>query len=369
MSAPPSPPHHDARKLALATLAALGVATLVLVLFILPAEYGIDPTGVGTAIGLDTLNGEGDAADPSGETPQETTAPVTIATYESEFRVTSAQLLAEEGYLTEGDTAILPFQVVQANVSKVTMRIEFQDENATPAGQRTRPDLFEIELKAPYGDVTGGVLVRSDAASGGGLGQAEFVVRPPPIRRTYEAATEGEARAAFERNDPADATAKGEWNARVTLVEAGDGEAAQGVPLAPGPVADAGDEWTITITIQTYALAVAEKTGTRQRSDAVTLDIPAGGELEYKLAMALGKRLDYSWRTDGPPVYVDFHGEKTGDASGAFTRHKNGDIATDAGTLIAPFDGRQGWFWRNTSGAPVTLTLELRGQYEVIGRV
>ena len=367
MSAPATPPNK--RSLALATVGALAVAALVLVLFILPAEYGIDPTGIGTAIGLNVLNAEGDTSDPSGETPENTTAPITIATYESSFPITSAQLLTEEGYLAEGDTTLLPFQVSQANVSKVTMRIEFHDGNTTPAGQGTRPDLFEIELKAPYGDVTGGVLVRSDPTSGGGIGQVEFVVRDPPIRRELEAANDAEALLAVQRHDPPDARAEGEWKARITMVDAGDADAAEGIPLGAGPVADTGDEWKITITLQTYSLDVSEKPGTRQRTDTVTLDIPAGGELEYKLAIALGKRVDYTWTTNGPSVYLDFHSEKTGDASGAFTRHKNGDFTTDAGTLIAPFDGRHGWFWRNTSGTAITITLEMRGQYEVIGRV
>lgn len=368
MATPPAPPSRKA--LALATLAAAGLALIVLVLFVLPAEYGIDPTGVGAVAGLTKLNGADDPIrDPSRSTPEATTPPLTIATYESSFPVHSAQLLTQEGYLSEGETVLIPFPLAQVNVSKVTMRIEFQDANTTPAGQRTRPDLFEIELKAPYGDVTGGVLVRSDPTSGGAIGQVEFVVRDAPLPREIDASSEGEARAAFEKNDPPDATATGEWTARVSLIDAGDGDAAQGIPLATGPAADTGEEWKITITIQSYALQVTEKPGTRQRSDAVTLEIPAGGELEYKLAMALGKRVDYTWTTNGPSVYVDFHGEKTGDSSGAFTRHKNGDFATDSGTLIAPFDGRHGWFWRNTNGSPVTIELELRGQYEIIGRV
>ena len=366
MGAPAAP--RSRRSLLLATLAALVVALLVLVLFILPAEYGIDPTGVGRAIGLTVLDDP--ATDEDGiETPEDTSDPTIISTYESSFPVTSAQLLTEDGYLGEGDAILVPFQISQANVSKVTLRIEFQDGNTTPSGATTRPDTFEIELKAPHGDVSGGVLVRSEPTSGGGIGQAVYVVREPPYPREIEATSDTEARSAFEKNDPPDTSLVGEWMARVTMVDAGDGDAAQGLPLAPGPVADTGEEWTITISVQTYALAVREKPGTRQRSDTVALDIRAGGELEYKLAMALGKRVDYTWTTSGPMVYVDFHGEKTGDASGAFTRHKNGDFASDSGTLIAPFDGRHGWFWRNSSGSALTITLETRGQYEVIGRV
>ncbi len=49
------------KTLARASLAALAAAAAILALFVLPAEYGIDPTGVGGAIGL-TRMATGEAA-------------------------------------------------------------------------------------------------------------------------------------------------------------------------------------------------------------------------------------------------------------------------------------------------------------------
>jgi len=43
------------RRIALATVVALALAGLLLVLFVLPAEYGIDPLGSGRALGLNAL--------------------------------------------------------------------------------------------------------------------------------------------------------------------------------------------------------------------------------------------------------------------------------------------------------------------------
>jgi len=54
--APPSP-----RKILLATGAALVVAAAILVVAVLPAEYGIDPLGTGKALGLDALARAGSA--------------------------------------------------------------------------------------------------------------------------------------------------------------------------------------------------------------------------------------------------------------------------------------------------------------------
>jgi len=46
---------HSPRALLRATILAAALAIVVLISVVLPAEYGIDPTGVGTVIGLTTL--------------------------------------------------------------------------------------------------------------------------------------------------------------------------------------------------------------------------------------------------------------------------------------------------------------------------
>jgi hypothetical protein len=44
------------RQLAITTLAAIAVAAVILVTTVLPAEYGIDPTGAGAALGLTAMS-------------------------------------------------------------------------------------------------------------------------------------------------------------------------------------------------------------------------------------------------------------------------------------------------------------------------
>jgi hypothetical protein len=51
-SAPPRPPVPSLAKIAVATAAALVVAVVLLLVAILPAEYGIDPLGTGKVLGL-----------------------------------------------------------------------------------------------------------------------------------------------------------------------------------------------------------------------------------------------------------------------------------------------------------------------------
>jgi hypothetical protein len=51
-SAPDAAAGPSARTLLRSTLIALSVATFILVTIVLPAEYGVDPTGIGRALGL-----------------------------------------------------------------------------------------------------------------------------------------------------------------------------------------------------------------------------------------------------------------------------------------------------------------------------
>lgn len=85
----PLPYQASHATLARAALAALAGAGAVLVLFVLPAEYGIDPTGTGRALGLTALNGEVEEADTpapaatgtaNAATPEQTQATIAKAT-------------------------------------------------------------------------------------------------------------------------------------------------------------------------------------------------------------------------------------------------------------------------------------------------
>lgn len=88
------PPHPSGRTLLKATLVALVVAGIVLVTTILPAEYGIDPTGAGRALGLDDLFAA------KAEVESEASAPATIVANEGgplsprfvDYRVDSREL-------------------------------------------------------------------------------------------------------------------------------------------------------------------------------------------------------------------------------------------------------------------------------------
>ncbi|MQA29208.1 MAG: hypothetical protein GEU82_05120 [Luteitalea sp.] len=55
-------PAASGKKIVIATVAALLLAIVILVTAVLPAEYGLDPLGIGGALGLTALAGDGSAA-------------------------------------------------------------------------------------------------------------------------------------------------------------------------------------------------------------------------------------------------------------------------------------------------------------------
>ena len=100
-----------------------------------------------------------------------------------------------------------------------------------------------------------------------------------------------------------------------------------------------------------------------QRQETKTFELRPGGSVEYKLDMANGAKLDYSWSTSRPVSY-DFHGDTGRDS---FTSHKQGTaLADQQDDWSAPFAGRHGWYWKNNNAQPVTITLTTDGVYDVI---
>jgi hypothetical protein len=109
-------------------------------------------------------------------------------------------------------------------------------------------------------------------------------------------------------------------------------------------------------------------------SDVIEIPLRrSGGELEYKVRMKAGDALVYSWTVEHlaePDLfYYDFHGESRDLAKGQEPvveeyRQRVGDH--DAGVLIPSLAGVHGWFFQNTSEAPVTVRLRLSGFYELV---
>jgi hypothetical protein len=76
--------------------------------------------------------------------------------------------------------------------------------------------------------------------------------------------------------------------------------------------------------------------------------------------MEAGQTARFAWTANGSVVNFDLHG----DGGGQKISYEQGRAVPDhAGELVAAFTGNHGWFWRNRTEAPVTVTLRTGGDY------
>lgn len=78
------------RTLGRASLAALAAGAAILVLFVLPAEYAIDPTGSGKALGLTRMATGDDAAEDAPVTPAAASAPAIAVPAQTQANIARA---------------------------------------------------------------------------------------------------------------------------------------------------------------------------------------------------------------------------------------------------------------------------------------
>lgn len=100
--------------------------------------------------------------------------------------------------------------------------------------------------------------------------------------------------------------------------------------------------------------------------DEVSFTLAPDAAAEFKLVMTEGASATFEWFTDGSKVNYDTHGDRPGVS---YHGYGKGSAARLEGDLVAAFDGSHGWFWRNRSGAPMTVTLRTRGAYSEVKRV
>ncbi len=106
-----------------------------------------------------------------------------------------------------------------------------------------------------------------------------------------------------------------------------------------------------------------------RRSDTVVLTLRPNEGTEVKASLRKGDTLDYSWKTSGgEPLFFDFHGVPARAASDVFTSFEKATREADEGTFEAPFEGTHGWYWKNKTTEPVSLTVTVDGVYRGFGQ-
>jgi hypothetical protein len=103
----------------------------------------------------------------------------------------------------------------------------------------------------------------------------------------------------------------------------------------------------------------------RLQQETIELMLGPREFVEYKYRLDKGQALLYEWHSTAD-VNVEFHAEPDAAPKGyAETYEKQSAVAAGSGTLTAPFGGIHGWYWENTTDAPVTVTLSSAGFYNL----
>lgn len=165
---------------------------------------------------------------------------------------------------------------------------------------------------------------------------SEYAIDPTGIGRQLGLTRMGEIKAQLAEEAAADATA-------------GAAPVAPASQAAPAKVATVG--------------AAAEA----PRSDTMKLTLAPDQGAEIKATMAKDARLTFNWSVEGGRVNFDTHADAPGIDYHGYGKGK--ETAGESGELVAAFDGKHGWFWRNRSAGPVTITLRTEGAYTDLRRV
>lgn len=102
------------------------------------------------------------------------------------------------------------------------------------------------------------------------------------------------------------------------------------------------------------------------RTDETVLTLAPDQGAEIKLVMEEGARVEFTWTSSGGAVNFDTHADRPGTP---YHGYGKGSEQRVEGELVAAFTGSHGWFWRNRTGEPVTITLQTTGAYTEVKRV
>ncbi len=105
-----------------------------------------------------------------------------------------------------------------------------------------------------------------------------------------------------------------------------------------------------------------------QRDDIIKITVLAKKGIEYKVKTLKYAVVKYEWATDHGIVYIDFHGEVAQENPPKNVFYESYTLAYSnnmAGIFTAPFKGKHGWYFRNTTDKDIVITLILKGQYEL----
>jgi hypothetical protein len=114
----------------------------------------------------------------------------------------------------------------------------------------------------------------------------------------------------------------------------------------------------------------ANTTVSAEKNDETVITLKPGETAEIKLDMSQGAKVAYQWVVRGGGVNFDTHGDPINPPKGFYHGYGKGKQSMgEQGVIVAAFDGKHGWFWRNRSAEKSTITLTTKGGYTVLKRL
>ncbi|HQZ59891.1 MAG TPA: transmembrane anchor protein [Acinetobacter sp.] len=104
--------------------------------------------------------------------------------------------------------------------------------------------------------------------------------------------------------------------------------------------------------------------------ESISIELKPGQATEVKLTMPQSASVNFDWKAMGGGLNYDTHGDPVNAPKGFYHGYGKGkNETTQQGVLKAAFDGKHGWFWRNRTENPVTVTLLVEGQFSEMKKV
>jgi len=186
---------------------------------------------------------------------------------------------------------------------------------------------------------------------------SEYAIDPTGMGRALGLTQMGEVKLQLAEEAAADAAAGNPVSVAIVPTAVADQPAQVESVSPPAPVAE-------TAVTQK---PVPEPSG-QQHEMSITLAPNQGAEV--KLEMVKGAKVSYHWTANGGQVNFDTHGDPYNAPRDFYHGYGKGRATPEEkGVLEAAFDGKHGWFWRNRTNKPVTVTLRTEGDYIAIKRV
>lgn len=210
-----------------------------------------------------------------------------------------------------------------------------------------RPDLDELPSTAQLLRSTVIALITAGVLLVTVVMPAEYAVDPTGVGRLLGMTPMGELKATLAGEVAAEEASAGQQPAVA---------AAQPAPVAaPVVVAPAPEPQQPQVAMQQHE---------------VNLTLKPNQATEIKLEMKKGAEARFHWTANGGLLNYDAHGDPYEAPKGFYHGYGKGKQTPEQqGVLVASFDGKHGWFWRNRTTQTVKLTLRTEGDYITIEQV